>query len=82
MDLMLRYYPDVDILVVELGEGRISDEEWLDNDVIIGYNKEGKIVRIEIHQASKRGLINIIQELAKTKRDLIEHILRTAVAQT
>jgi len=82
MDLMLKYYPDVDILVIELGEDRIADEEWLDNDVVIGYNEKGKIVRIEIHYASKRGLLNIVQELARTRRDLIEHVLRTVTAET
>jgi len=77
MDLVLKYYSDTDILVVELGKDRIVDEEWLDNDIVVGYGEDKKIVRIEIHYASKRGLVNIVRELAKTRRDLIEHILET-----
>jgi len=77
MDLVLKYYSDTDILVVELGKDRIVDEEWLDNDIVVGYGESKKIVRIEIHYASKRGLVNIVRELAKTRRDLIEHILET-----
>ncbi len=77
MDLVLKYYPDVDILVVELGRGGAADEEWLDNDAVVGYSENGKIVRIEILYASKRGLINVVKELARARRDIVEHILRT-----
>ncbi len=82
MDLVLKYYPDADILVVELGRGRIVDEEWLDNDVVIGYGERGEIVRIEIHYASKRGLINVVKELARARRDIVEYILRTTPTTT
>ena len=77
MDLVLKYYSDTDILVVELGKNKIVDEEWLDNDIVIGYSKGKRIVRIEIHYASKRGLVNIVKEFAKARRELVEHILKT-----
>jgi len=77
MDLVLKYYSDTDILVVELRKDEIVDEEWLDNDIVMGYDKSKRVVRIEIHYASKRGLINIVKELAKTRRELVEHILKT-----
>jgi len=76
MDLVLRYYPDADILVVELSSGSIVDEEWLDNDVVVGYGEGGRVVRVEVHNALKRGLLNVVEELAKTKRDMVEHILK------
>jgi len=82
MDLVLKYYPDTDILVVELGRGRVVDEEWLDSDVVLGYGENREIVRIEIHYALKRGLINIVKELARTRRDLVEHVLKTAAIST
>ncbi len=78
----MKYYPDTDILVVELGKDRVVDEEWLDNDIVVGYGGEGEIVRIEIHYALKRGLINVVKELAKTRRDLVEHILRATPITT
>jgi len=76
MDLVLKYYPDADILVVELSSGSIVDEEWLDNDVVVGYGEGGRVVRVEVHNALKRGLLNIVEELAKTRRDMVEHILK------
>jgi len=76
MDLVLRYYPDADILVVELSSGSIVDEEWLDNDVVIGYGEGGRVVRVEVHNALKRGLLNVVEELAKARRDMVEHILK------
>ena len=36
MDLVLKYYSDTDILVVELRKDEIVDEEWLDNDIVMG----------------------------------------------
>jgi len=76
MDLVLKYYPDADILVVELSGGSIVDEEWLDNDVVVGYGEGGRVVRVEVHNALKRGLLNIIEELVKVRRDMVEHILK------
>ncbi len=37
MDLVLKYYPDTDVLVIELGKDGIVDEEWLGNDIVVGY---------------------------------------------
>jgi len=76
MDLVLKYYPDADILVVELSGGSIVDEEWLDNDVVVGYGEGGRVVRVEVHNALKRGLLNVVEELAKARRDMVEHILK------
>ena len=76
MDLVLKYYSDTDILVVELRKDEIVDEEWLDNDIVMGYDKSKRVVWIEIRYGSKRGLINIVKELAKTRRELVEHILK------
>jgi len=78
MDLVLKYYPDADILVIELGGGSIVDEEWLDNDVVVSYDRSGRVVRVEVHNALKRGLLNVVKELAEARRDLVEHILKAA----
>jgi uncharacterized protein YuzE len=58
MDLIIRYDPEADVLVVRFKEGALADEELLDNDVILGYDSEGKIVSVEIMDASRKGLIN------------------------
>jgi uncharacterized protein YuzE len=58
MDLIIRYDPEADVLVVRFKEGALADEELLDNDVILGYDSEGKIVSVKIMDASRKGLIN------------------------
>ncbi len=62
----MKYYPDVDVLVVELREGRVVDEELLEDDVVVSYDEEGRAVRIEIHEASTKGLMEVAQGLLKT----------------
>jgi len=76
MDLVLRYYPDADILVVELGGGSTVDKERLDNNVVVGYDEGGRAVRAEVRNALRRGLLNIVEELVKARRDMVEHILK------
>jgi len=43
MDLIIRYDPEADVLVIKLKEGSLVDEELLDNDVILGYDSKGSI---------------------------------------
>ena len=58
MDPIIRYDPKVDILVIKIREGEIADEELLDNDILIGYDQQKRIVSIEIWEATKKGLLN------------------------
>jgi uncharacterized protein YuzE len=71
MDLIIRYDPEADVLVVKLGEGAVADEELLDNDAIVGYDREGRVVYVEVLDASKKGLISALAELAKASA--VEH---------
>ena len=77
----MKYYPDADILVIELREGRVADEELLDSDVVLGYDEKGLLVRVEVHDASKRGLVNVIKEFATMRREVAAHILKTVLPQ-
>ncbi len=54
MDLIINYDPEADILVLKVGEGALAEEELLDNDVILGYDGNGKVVSVEILDASKK----------------------------
>ena len=45
------------------------------NDVILGYDSEGKIVSVEIMNASKKGLLNALIELAKSRKDAVKLLL-------
>ena len=75
MDLVIRYDPEADVLVLKVREGALADEELLDNDVILGYNSEGKLISLEIIDASKKGLLNALRELAKSRKDAAKLLL-------
>jgi uncharacterized protein YuzE len=75
MDLIINYDPEADVLVLKLREGLVVDEELLDNDAVLGYDGDGKIVSVEVLDASKRGLMNALIELAKAKREAVKLVL-------
>ena len=75
MDLIVRYDPEADVLVLKVREGALANEELLDNDVVLGYDNEGKMVSVEILDASKKGLFNALLELARFRKDTIERLL-------
>lgn len=75
MDLTIKYDAEADILVLKVREGGIANEELLDNDIILGYDSEGKLVSVEIMDASKRGLLNTLFDLAKTRKETAKFIL-------
>jgi uncharacterized protein YuzE len=75
MDLIINYDPEADVLVLKLRDGFVADEELLDNDVVLGYDGDGRIVSVEVLDASKRGLMNALIELAKAKREAVKLVL-------
>ena len=79
MDLVLRYDSKADILSVKLREGEIADEKLLDSDVLMGLDKEGEIVALEIWDASKRGLYKTLVDLAHEKRDVVDTLLNRPI---
>jgi uncharacterized protein YuzE len=60
-----RYDPEADALLVKLREGAVADEELLDNDAAVGYDREGRVVHVKVLDAPKKGLISAPAELAK-----------------
>ncbi|MEM2058394.1 MAG: DUF2283 domain-containing protein [Thermoproteota archaeon] len=68
--MIISYDTEADILVLKVREGALADEELLDNDVILGYDGNGKVVSVEILDASKKGLLNTLVEMAKARRIL------------
>jgi len=55
-------------LVLKFGEGLVDD-------VVLGYDCDGRVVSVEVLDASKRGLMNVLIELAKAKREAVKLIL-------
>lgn len=75
MDQALKYDSKADILSVKLREGATSDEKIYDSDVLVGLDKNGEVVAIEVWDASKKGLIKTLVDLAKEKRELVDTLL-------
>ena len=44
MKQIIKYDSEADVLVVKVKEGALAEEELLDNDVILGCDKAGKLV--------------------------------------
>jgi uncharacterized protein YuzE len=61
MSPVVRHDPEADVLVVKLREGAVADEELLDNDVVVGYDWEGRAVYVEVLDASKKGLVSALE---------------------
>jgi len=75
MDSIINYDSEADVLVLKLREGSLAYEELLDNDVVLGYDGDGKVVAMEILDASRKGLLNVLVELAKARREAVKLIL-------
>jgi len=74
MDSIVQHSPEADVLIIKVREGALVNEGLLDNDGILGYD-EGRVVSVEILDASKKGLMNALPELAKFRRETVEHLL-------
>jgi uncharacterized protein YuzE len=75
MAMIIKYDSEADVLVVKVKEGALADEELLENDIILGCDKSGKLVSLEILDASKKGLLNAFVELAKSKKETTKQLL-------
>ena len=76
MDLVIKYDPKADILAMKLREGAVRDERLLDSDVVLGFDEVGELVTVEIWDASKRGLLKTLADLANEKREVVEALLK------
>ena len=75
MDLIVKYDPEADVLTIKIKEGALADEELLDNDIILGYDSGKNLVSIEVLDASKKGLLNALTELTKSKSNVAKFLL-------
>jgi uncharacterized protein YuzE len=75
MDLIIKYDSAADVFVVKVREGALVNEELLDSDVVLGYDRKGKVVSVEILDASKKGLLSAFLELAKSNKDTAKLLL-------
>lgn len=75
IDLIINYDAEADALIFKVRDGALADEELLDNNVVLGYDVDGKVVSVEVLDASKRGLLNMLMELAKARKDAAKLML-------
>jgi len=76
MDIVLKYDPKADILAIKLKEGAIRHEKLLESDVVLGLDENGELVALEVWDASKRGLLKSLADLAQEKKDVVEILLK------
>jgi len=76
MDIILKYDAKADILTMKLREGAVRDERLLDSDVVLGFDEKGEFVALEVWDASKRGLLKTLKDLANEKREIVEALLK------
>ncbi len=62
---IIEYDPGSDILVIRIRRGKAVDSEWLDNDVVLLYGEDGRLLEVEIHRARSRGLVEAVLELSE-----------------
>jgi uncharacterized protein YuzE len=74
---IIEYDAKVDILAVKWKENtRIKDEKVLDSDIVLEYDEKGELVGLEVWNASKRGLLKTLTDLAREKNEILELITR------
>jgi len=66
--MKVRYDPEADILYILIKEGKIKDTEEIDEDLFVEYDENGNIVGIEIWQASKYVVSEILKFLESAKK--------------
>jgi len=44
--------------------------------VVLGFDKKGELVALEVWDASKRGLLKTLKDLANEKREIVEALLK------
>ena len=52
--MKVKYDREVDILIIQLSEGEVAESDESKPGIIMDYDKDGNVVRIEILDASKR----------------------------
>ncbi len=72
---IIEYDVKADVLTINLIEDfKVVEDKLLDNDVVASFDENGKIVQIQVFDASKKGLIEILINLLKSKKYLLSKL--------
>ncbi len=66
--MKVRYDPETDILYILIKEGKIKDTEEIDENLFVEYDENGNIIGIEIWQAGKYIVSEILRSLESAKK--------------
>ncbi len=66
--MKVRYDLEADILYIFIKEGKVRDTEEIDEDLFVEYDENGNIVGIEIWQAGRYVVSEILKSLESVKR--------------
>jgi uncharacterized protein YuzE len=64
--MKIKYYPDADALDIRISDEKPDYGEEAGEEMILHYTKEGKLVKIEILNAS-RTIINFLEPILRQK---------------
>jgi len=72
---IIEYDVKADVLTIHLIEDfKVVEDKLLDNDVVVSFDENGKVVQIQVLDASKKGLIEILINLLKSKKYLLSKL--------
>jgi len=71
--MFIHYSKDVDTLYIRLKDEKVADTDQLDENIIIDYDEDGKVIAIKILNASEKTNIT---------RMIIEHLPNVTVKTT
>ena len=66
--MKVRYDPEADILYIFVKEGKVKDVEEVSDDLFIEFGENGEIIGIEIWQAGKHVVSEILKVVEIAKR--------------
>ena len=66
--MKVRYDPEADIFYILIREGMVKDTEEVNEDLFIEYDENGNIIGIEIWQAGKYIVPEILKFLESAKK--------------
>ncbi|WP_290595849.1 MULTISPECIES: DUF2283 domain-containing protein [unclassified Archaeoglobus] len=66
--MKVRYDPEADILYILIKDGKVKDTEEVDDDIFIEFGENGEIMGIEIWQAGKHIVSEILKVVEIAKR--------------
>jgi len=68
---VIEYDPEADVLTINIARvSRVKEDELLDNDVVLSYDEKGRLVQLQVLDASKRGLLDVLAEVLSRRPDI------------